>query len=337
MTLRQAHVEPENEEAVPAEPIRAAPAARTAVVDETVIDLRHLAAALWRGKWVILAFALAGAALGVMKLNEHTPAYKARMVVSPALTTDPTMLGGGASLRGGQLGALAGLAGLAAGGGAQATTFDRMKEVFKSFELAQTMDRKYGLFMRIFGAGWDARTQSWIRPEGWRFELDQKINAFLRQPTWAPPNMESLASYLGGAIQITELKATPFMEISVQHRDPEFALELLKTAYAEADQLLREQDRRQVNQRRSYIEERLSRTSLSDMRQVLLMLMAQEERSAMLLESDLPYAARIIEPPYVSSRPVVLRPAVEIGVRVLAGLAFAIALVAGWAVLRGRV
>lgn len=332
MTLRHAHVEPENETA-PAELLRPGRPSHPAADDETVIDLRHLVVALWRGKWVMLGFALIGAAFGVMKLNEHTLSYKARMVVSPSLG-DPTMVAGGGG-RGGQLGALAGLAGLATGV-AQATTFDRLKEAFKSFELAQTMDRKYGLFMRIFGAGWDAKTQSWIRPQGWRFELDQKLNAFLRQPTWSPPNMESLANYLGGSIQVGEVKGTPFIEIVVQHPDSEFALELLKTAYAEADQLLREQDRRQVNQRRSYIEERLARTSLSDMRQVLLLLMTQEERSAMLLESDLPYAARIIEPPYASSRPVALRPAVEIGVRVLAGLALAVALVAGWAVLRGR-
>lgn len=334
MTLRHAHVEPENE-AVPVETIRASRASGPVADDETVIDLRHLVAALWRGKWVVLAFALIGAVLGVMKLNEHTPSYKARMVVSPTLS-DPTMVGGGSARGGGQLGALAGLAGLAAGVGAQATTFDRLKEAFKSFELAQTMDRKYGLFMRIFGSGWDAKTQSWVRPEGWRFELDQRIKTFLRQPTWTPPNMESLASYIGGSIQVGELKGTPFVEIVVQHPNPEFGLELLKTAYAEADQLLRDQDRRQVNQRRAYIEERLARTSLNDMRQVLLTLMAQEERSAMLLESDLPYAARIIEPPYASSQPVVLRPAVEIGVRVLGGLALAVVLVAGWAVLRGR-
>jgi hypothetical protein len=333
MTLRHAHVEPEAE-AVPAEP-RPIVAVRPAD-DEVVLDLRHLVIALWRGKWVILAFAAIGLGLGLQRLHEHTPTFKARMVVSPSLTTDPTMLGGGGAAQGGQLGALAGLAGLSIGSKAQATTFDRLKEAFKSFELAQTLDRKYGLFMRIYGAGWDAKTQSWIRPEGWRFELRQDIAEFLRQPTWAPPNMESLARYIGGSLQVTEVLKSPFIEIAVQHPDPEFALNLLKIAYAEADQLLREQDRRQVTQRRAYLEERLARTSLSDMRQVVLTLMAQEERSAMLLDSDLPYAARTIEPAYVSSTPVALRPAIEIGIRVLAALALAVALVAGWAILRGR-
>lgn len=337
MTLRHAHVEPEAE-AVPAEPLRAPQTVRTIADDEAVIDLRDLAAALWRGKWVLLAFALIGVVLGVMRLHEHTPKYQARMIVSPSLSTDPTMTSGGvgAGIRGGQLGALAGLAGLSIGQQEMATTFDRLKEAFKSLELAQTLDRKYGLFMRVFGASWNAETQSWIRPEGWRFELGEAIAEFLRQPTWAPPNMESLAKYIGGAVQVLEIKNSPFVEIVVEHPDPDFALNLLKTAYDEADQLLREQDRRQVEQRRSYLEERLARTSLYDMRQVVLALMAQEERSAMLLESDLPYAARTIEPAFVSSVPVALRPAIEIGIRVVAALALGIALVAGWAVLRGR-
>ena len=335
MTLRHAHVDPDPE-AAPLEPSPPPPPPRRPADDEIVLDLRHLALALWRGKWVILAFALVGLALGVKRLHDYTPVYEARMVVSPSLTTDSSALGGGGGGGSGQLGALAGLAGLSIGTQAQATTFDRLKEVFKSFELAQTLDRKYGLFMRIFGGSWDAQTQSWKRPEGWRFELDQKIAAFLRQPTWTPPNMESLARYIGGSLTVAAVKDSPFVAITVQHPDPEFALNLLKVAYAEADQLLREQDQRQVTQRRKYLEERLARTSLSDMRQVLLTLMAQEERSAMLLDGDLPYAARTIEPAYASSTPITLRPTIEIGTRVIAAIALAIALVAGWAILRGR-
>jgi hypothetical protein len=335
MTLRHAHVEPEAE-AIPAEPRPAAAPARP-VDDEIVLDLRHLAVAMWRGKWIILAFALIGLALGLMRLHDHTPTFKASMVVAPSFATDPSMLGGGmGGQSGGQLGALAGLAGLSLGSRAQATTFDRLKEAFKSIELAEVLDRKYGLFMRVFGAGFDAKTQTWIRPEGWRFELDQAIARFLRQPTWQPPDMEALAKYIGGSVQVTEQKNSPFFEIVVQHPDPEFALNLLKIAYAEADQLLREQDRRQVSQRRSYLEERLARTSLSDMRQVVLTLMAQEERTAMLLESDLPYAARTIEPAYVSSVPIGLRPPIEIGIRLIVAIALACVLIAGWAILRGR-
>lgn len=337
MTLRRANAEPETQ-GLRAEALPAPSQAVRATDQEVVIDLRHLAAALWRGKWVILAFVLGGLALGVKTLHEHVPPYRARMVVSPSLSTDPTMVGGaGGTMRGGQLNALAGLAGLSLGSQAQATTFDRLKEAFKSHELAQALDRKYGLFMRVFGAGYDPKTQTWTRPQGWRFELNQKIAEFLRQPTWAPPNMESLARYLGGALQVKEIKESPFIEIVVDHHDPEFALNLLKIAYAEADQLLREQDRREVSQRRAYLEERLARTSLSDMRQALIMLLAQEERSAMLLESNLPYAARVIEPAYVSSQPVPLNPTMEIGVRMLGGLALSLALVAGWAVLRGKV
>lgn len=340
MTLRHAHAEPEPDapaetQHAPAQAIPSRYVARPALDDDVVIDLRHLAAALWRGKWVILAMVLVAIGLGIDRLHSYVPRYMAKMVVSPSLSSDPSMLGGAAG-RGAQLNALAGLAGLSIAGQAEATTFDRLKEAFKSFELAQTLDRKYGLFMRVYGGSWDPETKTWVRPEGWRFELDQKIAAFLRQPTWSPPNMESLARYVGGALTVTETKDSPFIEITVLHRDPEFALNLLKIAYDEADQLLREQDRREVNQRRNYIEERLSRTSLSDMRQVLLALMAQEERSAMLLESDLPYAARVIEPPFVSSTPMALSPPLEIGLRVFAAIAISVALIAGWAVLRGR-
>jgi hypothetical protein len=190
----------------------------------------------------------------------------------------------------------------------------------------------------VFGSGWDPKGQRWIRPDGWLFNMGQALKGFFNQPTWSPPTMESLAKYIGGAIQIAKPKdkESPFYEISVEHQDPEFALSLLKLAYSEADQLLRDQDRREVTQRRAYLEERLARATLSDMRQVLVAMLGQEERSAMMLESALPYGARIIEPPYVSTEPVVLNPLLEVGIRVVAAIMIATILVFGWTVLRSR-
>ncbi len=120
---------------------------------------------------------------------------------------------------------------------------------------------------------------------------------------WSAPDIESLASYIGGKVVIEEVEGTSFMDVTYEHTDPKFALRLLNLVYSEADELLREQDRVDSRKRRAYIEQQLQRASILDTRQALIGLLGNEERSAMLLESDLPYAARIIDPPFVSSRP----------------------------------
>jgi uncharacterized protein involved in exopolysaccharide biosynthesis len=55
--------------------------------------------------------------------------------------------------------------------------------------------------------------------------------------------------------------------------------------------------------RRNYLERQLSSERLLDSRQALTSLLVSEERKAMLLETDLPYTARIIDPPYVTAKP----------------------------------
>jgi hypothetical protein len=109
--------------------------------------------------------------------------------------------------------------------------------------------------------------------------------------------------FLSGALQFERAGSKRFIEVSVKNRDPDFALKLLEVVYEEADAMLREADLAELRERMGYINSRLEQAKLVDSRQALIGLLTTEERRAMLLETDLPYAARIIDRPFVSKSP----------------------------------
>lgn len=261
-----------------------------------IIDIRFLLRVWLRWSWVLVILAALGAAKGVMDVRAITPVYVAKMVVLPE--TSGGLSGGG----GGQVGNVLGSLGLQFGANAP-TTFDRMKVMMRSLTLAQVLQEKYGLMQEFFAGSWDSTTKTWKRPTGEDFERDQRMRRFFGQPLWSEPTLETLARTIGGSVSFEKEKDTAFWEVTVSGPDRAAALRLLKIAYFEADELLRRQDRIESQQRRRYLDAQLATASSMDIRQALIGLMSSEQRRAMMLESDLPYAARVIEPPFVSEFP----------------------------------
>lgn len=266
-------------------------------IDEDILDVRFLLKGIWRGKWIVLVFALVGVFLGYRGLSGFSPAYEASMVVLPS--GQEFNAGGGSSAVSGLVESL----GISVGS-QQSTSFDRFTLVLSSLELANLLQEEYGLFDRVFGGNKDPETGEWKRPDEWRFEVEQRIRSALHLSTWRPPNMESLAGFVGGGISIESTKAgAVFKRITFSDPDPEFALFLLETVYREADNLLREQDREEALARRDYLERQLSAATIAESRQMLTGLLEGEERRLMLMSGDFPYASRVIQSPFVSSRP----------------------------------
>lgn len=259
------------------------------------VDIRFMLRVVWRGKWILLVLLLIGLYQGYGKLQRFQPTYEASLTILP--TNDQFESGGGSNI-----------AGVAAGLGISikersATPIDRLQLTIGSIELAQRLDEKFDLTKRIFSGSWDEGTEAWIRPSGFRFDLEQKIRSQLNLSTWAEPTIETLARYLGSAIEFKDIKKGAFKRVSFSHSDPEAALEYLTLVYFEADDVLREGDQQAAVGRKAYLEARLGNTNIAESRSMLTALLSSEERRLMLLRSDLPYAAQLVEAPYASRIP----------------------------------
>ncbi|NQV81970.1 MAG: hypothetical protein HQ495_15540 [Alphaproteobacteria bacterium] len=263
---------------------------------EDFLDLRFIFRIWVRWGWTALIFAGVGFYIGLQDARSQTAQYVASMVVMP----ESGSVGIGQSA--GQLGSVLGIS---LPGGGSSETFDRFEVTLGSRKLAELLQEKYGLLQVVYGASWDAATKSWIAPSSESRAKQYRIRNLLGLPTpqWLPPSLETLASFVAGAVTFSTLKNGRFVRISIRHVDPEFALNLLQIVYDESDNLLRDSDLAESREKRKYIQRELGEANLVDSRQALIGILTGEERRAMLLETDLPYAARIIEPPSVSSQP----------------------------------
>lgn len=261
-------------------------------VHDEPIDLTTLFWSWVKWSWLIALGVVAGAYYGYRHVENFSPAAVAVMIVAPA-GAEPQSPNSG-------LAAAAAQFGLQLGGASNsASLFDRFKLVLGSIQLAQVMQDKYGLMQRIYAASWDASSQTFVRPTGRSFEREQARRAFFHLNVWTPPNLENLASYLSGALKIQAAKTPGFVTISVTNPDPVFAEWLLSTTFKEADDLLRAIDRKDSDDRRSYIESQMQGRALVYMQDAFRNMLVQELSKQAALQSDRPYSASVVDAPRV--------------------------------------
>jgi len=287
--------------------------ARRVVYADDVVDLRYLFRSWWRGSWFIVLCVVAGLAVGLWEMKKFVPQYTASMVVVPS-SGSPSSSG---NMRG--VASVASAFGIGVPQTGSTTSFDRLKVLLRSVSLAQRLQRRHQLMQTVYSGSWDAETESWIRPSGERFERMEKVRAFFNLGTWRPPSISSLARYLGSSLVFEEIEGTGFRKVGVTHTDPDFARFLLETVYFEGDELLREQDQQSTQIQKAYIEQKVEKSTIVEIRTGLVGLLMQQENKAMLLESDLPYAARIIERVSVADRPTAPNPRTHVAAGLVGG------------------
>lgn len=276
---------------------------------EGLFDLRLLLRELWRWKWAVVLVALIGAAKGINDVRHFQPIYEAQMIVTPSGGTEFSAPATGG---GGLLGA-AGSFGLVAVG-ATATSFDYFKQMIRSRSLADVLQEKHGLLQIIYKGSWNAADGTWIKPEIDESSIRQRFRRYFHYNSPRPPDRQTLANFVGGAVRITETPGLPFFKISVEHSDPDFALFILETVYKEADELLAENDRQKQKRNKEYLQAQLEKTQLKEIRDSLLGMLMQLEQNMMLNSSEPHYAIKVLEKPWVMRQPKEPRLARIIGV-----------------------
>ncbi len=111
-------------------------------------------------------------------------------------------------------------------------------------------------------------------------------------------------TYLSRHIALVPLGASPYRELRYTHPDPVFAETFLARVHAAADQAIRADVLDRSAARLRYLREALGQAGTPDQRKLLVGMMVEEERVQMLARIDPPYAAAVVEAPYVTARPV---------------------------------
>jgi len=245
---------------------------------------------------IVAAFVL----VAIIWLSVTTPTYKATMVV---MASDSLVGGGGSTAS--QLSSMGSVFGLDIGGNADVISyFNQNLALMRSVDLARLLDTKYDLKKRIFADLWDAKAENWHPPTSMTGRLKLVIKSILGYPDWVPPDDVSLATYLGRRIGIVEHEpGTSLKRLEFTHRDPEFALQVMTWVFEESNGVLRGNLQESNKKMIDYLSNRVIQIKNSEHREVLFSLIAEQERTLLLLEGTDNPGATILDSPTVSKIP----------------------------------
>ncbi len=228
---------------------------------------------VWRGKFYMLGFAFVTCMFAFIFLVFAQDFYRADMIVAPA-----SPLGHGM-----QAGAFVGEGSLQVQQEdlQSSAAFLRFEAIFNGVSVASVLLR------------------------------DEKILAALRFDqsfTFSQPEEEAwsasrFSEYLKRRVRIEPVSGTPLRRMIYLHPDRDFASYMLARVHRVSDGLVRHHILQEVNGRIAYLNKSLVATTNPGHKRNLTALLMEQERLKMMVSLDQPYAATIIEPPFVSSRP----------------------------------
>ncbi|MGH1455915.1 MAG: hypothetical protein ACRBDI_03960 [Alphaproteobacteria bacterium] len=131
-----------------------------------------------------------------------------------------------------------------------------------------------------------------------RIDMDRVFEFSSPEKEWTP---EALSEYLRHHVVLASVSGTPLRSLVYYHPDKEFARDFVGRVHRIADEIIRARVLREASERIEYLDKALGRSQNPDHRRNLTALLMEQERIKMLVSLDQPYAARVVEFPYVSA------------------------------------
>jgi hypothetical protein len=269
--------------------------------------------------FALLAVSLAIAAAAITVI---APIYTATALVGPADNSDQPF-GMGAA------GVAAGVGGLAkhlhVGGmlGQNGDdTFNEYTSLLTSTRLASVLVDKDHILPEVFNDQWDMVNKRWYPRDSAFDRAVDFAKRLLRRPVKPAPDVDDLTKYFEANLNLDVSLETSFATVTLKFKDPAAAERILHLILLEADNIIRQDKRRDVSARISYLNDTLARLNLADQKPELIDILSDQQQEMMMIESDHRYASVLIDPPHAPLKPTSPVPTID------AAMAFAFACLA---------
>lgn len=264
---------------------------------EDDIDLRELWSAIWQGKWLILAVSVLFAFASVLYALSLPNIYKSEVLLAPAEENQ----GGGLSGLASQFGGLASLAGVNLGSGGTDKTRLAL-EVLKSRAFLGKFVADNNFTEALMATkGWDLSTNTLKYDE----EIyDLKNHKWVRDATEPrtpePSELEVHKYVLKHVLSVVQDKETGFVTIAVKHYSPYVAKEIVHKLVFALNQKIKQDDIAEAEKSIRYLNQAISETPNSEMRNVFYQLIEKQQQTKMLANIRDQYVLKVIDPPVIS-------------------------------------
>ncbi len=277
--------------------------------DTELISIGGIVRILYRGKWIMLLSILLSLGVGAAIIRLAQPLYTAHMIVAPKVSEG----GGAGGLISSALGSLGklGLLDNAVPADNALLEFTFFEELLTSSVVASQLLKRHRIWREVFSQQWDTASETWVMPDTPAMKVKSWLYSLFGRPAWGPPTPRSLSQYLRDELSISETGDGLMRKIEYDHADRDVAARVLSLLYRETDDWLRRKAARRTEARIAYIRDKLTTVTMAEHRLALADILSELEKSRMLSLADAEFAARLIEPPVVSSFPT--WPRIELG------------------------
>ena len=260
------------------------------------IDLRELFYAFLDGKWIIISITTFVSILGVVYSLLLPNIYESKALLVP-VNPSSTISG---SLDG--YSGLAGLAGISLPyspdtGGNSLKAIQKIKSL--SFFEENIMKNIY-LPELMAVKSWDSKTNTIVIDEN---IYDTNTNTWVTKSPHSqhttPTAQKSFKVFKSKHLTFIEDKKTGFSTLSIKHQSPFIAKEWAELIVNEINSFYRQKDKLESEKAVSYLNQQISMTSLSEIKEALAQLLQEQTKKLALIEANQFYVFDYIDPPAV--------------------------------------
>ena len=262
--------------------------------DLDVIDLRELFYVLWDGKWIIVFITTFASIFAVIYSLSLPNIYESKAILVP--TNSSSSISGALRSYGG-LASLAGIS-LPSGGdeGNSAKAIQKIKSL--SFFENNILTNIHLPDLMAFKS-WDSETNTVSYNEN---TYDTSSNTWIvdnSDPMLKIPSAQKSFYAFKSKLNLIVDNKTGFITLSIKHQSPFLAKQWAELVVNEVNSYYREKDKLESEKAVSYLNQQISMTSLSEIKQVLAQLLQEETKKLTLIEANQFYVFDYIDPPAV--------------------------------------
>ena len=262
------------------------------------IDLRELFYVLLEGKWIIFSVTSFISIIVLVYSLLLPNIYEAKAMLVPVNPSSGIA---------GALGSYSGLAGIAgislpAGGdeGNSAKAIEKIRSL-SFFENNILPNIHLPNLMAV--KSWNSKTNILNFDDS---IYDTNSNIWIRDYSYPqqqiPSAQESFAVFKTEHLSLSEDKTSGFITLSIKHQSPFIAKQWVELVINEVNAFYRQKDKLESEKAVNYLNQKISITGLSEIKQVIAQLLQEETKKLTLIEANQYYVFDYIDPPAVMEK-----------------------------------
>ena len=262
------------------------------------IDLRELFNVLLEGKWIIASLTAFISIIGVIYSLLLPNIYESKAMLVP-VNSSSGISGALASY-----GGLAGLAGISLPSGSDEGNSAKAIQNINSlsfFENNLLVSIHLPDLMAV--KSWNSKTNTLAFDEN---IFDTNSNTWIRDYSYPqqqiPSAQESFEEFTTEHLSLSEDKKSGFITLSIKHQSPFVAKQWVELVVNEVNAFYRQKDKLESEKSVSYLNQQISLTGLSEIKQVIAQLLQEETKKLTLIEANQYYVFDYIDPPAVMEK-----------------------------------